>query len=78
WPALVLCEDKQIVAFVRALSDGQVTAYICELLVVPAWRGHGLGMKFGALAQAGGDADAGDDDGNDEDSEDSAVEDDAP
>jgi GNAT superfamily N-acetyltransferase len=43
WPALVICEEENIIAFLRALSDGQVTAYICELLVVPPWRGRGLG-----------------------------------
>ena len=43
YPALIICTDDEIVGFVRALTDGQVTAYICELLIIPQWRGRGLG-----------------------------------
>lgn len=43
WPALVMTADAGIIGFLRALSDGEVTTYIAEVLVAPAWRGQGLG-----------------------------------
>ncbi|MGI8688241.1 MAG: GNAT family N-acetyltransferase [Thermomicrobiales bacterium] len=42
-PALVATTDADVIAFVRALTDGQVTLFIAELLVAPAWQGKGLG-----------------------------------
>jgi GNAT superfamily N-acetyltransferase len=46
WPALVILYDQELVGFVRALTDGEVTMYIAELLVAPQWRGHGLGRSL--------------------------------
>lgn len=43
WPTLVVNEGECIVGFVRSITDGAITMYIAELLVDPAYRGHGLG-----------------------------------
>ncbi|MGI8854997.1 MAG: GNAT family N-acetyltransferase [Thermomicrobiales bacterium] len=43
WPALVATTETGVIAFVRALTDGEVTLFIPELLVAPAWQGKGLG-----------------------------------
>lgn len=47
WPALVaVTEQGEIVGFLRALSDGKVTTYVAELLVVQDWRGQGIGSAL--------------------------------
>ena len=46
WPALVILYDQELVGFVRALTDGEVTMYIAELLLAPQWRGHGHGRAL--------------------------------
>lgn len=46
WPALVATDGEAIIGFVRALTDGEVTMYIAELLVVPERRGQGLGRAL--------------------------------
>ncbi|MDQ6832496.1 MAG: GNAT family N-acetyltransferase [Chloroflexota bacterium] len=43
WPALVATTETGVIAFVRALTDGEVTLFVPELLVTPAWQGKGLG-----------------------------------
>jgi len=44
WPSLILTgEDGRIIGFLRGLTDGHVTTYVCELLVRPGFRGQGLG-----------------------------------
>ncbi len=43
WPALVVTEGEEVVGFVRALTDGEVTTYIADLLVDPRYRRRGLG-----------------------------------
>jgi GNAT superfamily N-acetyltransferase len=43
WPALVATTDTGVIAFVRALTDEEVTLFVPELLVAPAWQGKGLG-----------------------------------
>jgi GNAT superfamily N-acetyltransferase len=48
WPTLVAIHGQTIIGFVRALTDGEVTMYIAELLVAPEWRGGGVG---GALLE---------------------------
>jgi GNAT superfamily N-acetyltransferase len=46
WPTLVILHGEEVVGFVRALTDGEVSMYIAELLVAPEWRGHGLGRAL--------------------------------
>ncbi|HET8629125.1 MAG TPA: GNAT family N-acetyltransferase [Thermomicrobiales bacterium] len=46
WPALVAVEGEAVAGFVRALSDGEVTTYVAEILVAPAWRGRGVGRAL--------------------------------
>jgi GNAT superfamily N-acetyltransferase len=43
WPALVVTEGEQVIGFVRALTDGEVTTFIADLLVDPRYRRRGLG-----------------------------------
>lgn len=43
WPTLVLVNGQEVIGFLRALTDEQVTTYIAEILVSPRWRGQGLG-----------------------------------
>jgi GNAT superfamily N-acetyltransferase len=51
WPALVAVTDTDIIAFLRAISDGAVTTYVAELCVAQTWRGTGLGIALLAIAQ---------------------------
>lgn len=51
WPALVMISDDQVVGFLRAVSDGAVTTYVAEVLVVPDRRGQGIGSALLATAQ---------------------------
>jgi len=44
--ALVAVEGENIVGLVRALTDGEVTTYIAELLTDRAYRGKGLGKAL--------------------------------
>jgi GNAT superfamily N-acetyltransferase len=46
WPALVATHGEDVVGFLRALTDGAVTTYVCEVLVVPAWRDRGIGRAL--------------------------------
>jgi ribosomal protein S18 acetylase RimI-like enzyme len=46
WPALVAVADIEVVGFLRALSDGNITTYICELLIDARWRGRGVGSAL--------------------------------
>ena len=43
WPTLVAANDETVIGFLRALTDGAVTAYIAEVLVDAPWRGKGVG-----------------------------------
>lgn len=49
WPALVALHGDEPVGFLRAISDGAVTTYLCEMLVDPFWRGKGLGEALLAI-----------------------------
>ena len=40
WPALVATDGTRVAGFVRALTDGEVTTYVAELLVDPQYRGR--------------------------------------
>lgn len=51
WPALVAVEGDDIVGFCRAVSDGAVTTYIAEILVIPARRGHGIARAMLEVTQ---------------------------
>ena len=46
WSALVLVNGPEVIGFLRALTDEQVTTYIAEVLVSPQWRGQGLGQAL--------------------------------
>ena len=46
WPALVAMHDDEVIGFLRAITDEAVTLYVADLLVVPAWRGRGLGKAL--------------------------------
>jgi predicted N-acetyltransferase YhbS len=46
WPTLVLVNGPEVIGFLRALTDGQVTTYIAEVLVSPYWCGQGLGQAL--------------------------------
>jgi GNAT superfamily N-acetyltransferase len=50
--AFVAEAGGSLAGFVRCLSDGQLTLYVCELLVDPAWRGRGLLREAHALYPA--------------------------
>lgn len=52
WPALVATHGADVIGFVRALTDGDVTLFVPELLVVPAWRGRGIGRLLLDLCHA--------------------------
>ena len=52
WPALVAVDGSgAVVGFLRALTDGEVTTYVCEILVVSEKRGQGLGAMFMEVCQ---------------------------
>jgi len=42
---VALDEDK-VVGYVRALTDGEVTLYVCELLIDEKYRGRGIGKEL--------------------------------
>ncbi|MBN3544783.1 GNAT family N-acetyltransferase [Fictibacillus barbaricus] len=44
--AYVLVKDNSVAGYVRGLSDGYVTLYICEMLIAKPYRGLGLGSKL--------------------------------
>ena len=44
--AVVAEQNGQLVGCLRALTDGSVTLYICELLIEKSMRGSGIGGKL--------------------------------
>lgn len=46
WPALVAVDGEKIIGAVRALSDGQITTYVAELIVDKEYRGKGIGKAM--------------------------------
>jgi GNAT superfamily N-acetyltransferase len=52
WPALVVYETGDLIAFLRAISDQVVTTYVGELLVAPRWRARGIGTALLDACQA--------------------------
>ena len=51
WPALVAVVDGALIGFCRALSDGDVTTYVAELLVAPGWRRQGIATALLDITQ---------------------------
>lgn len=53
--AVVALDDGAVVGFARALSDGELSAYLAELAVAPDYRGRGLGRRLveAVLARCG-------------------------
>ena len=46
--------DLGMVGFARAISDGDAVAYLADVFVLPAHRGHGLGQRIvGAMIDDG-------------------------
>jgi GNAT superfamily N-acetyltransferase len=45
-PALVATHGTEVVGFLRALSDGEVTTYVAEILVAAEWRDRGVGSAL--------------------------------
>src|SRR5258706_5972510 len=46
WPVLVVMHDRNLIGFLRALTDEAVTLYVADLLVAPAWRGQGISSRL--------------------------------
>ena len=46
WPTLVVTHEGRVIGFLRALTDGQITTYIAEILIAPEWRGEKLGQAL--------------------------------
>ncbi|WP_101846205.1 GNAT family N-acetyltransferase [Halobacillus sp. Marseille-P3879] len=45
-PALVLMHNDEIVGYLRGLTDGSVSLFVCELLIRSDYRGQDLGKKL--------------------------------
>ena len=43
---VVMNEETSVIGYVRGLTDGTVTTYICEMLISTEYRGHGIGAKL--------------------------------
>jgi GNAT superfamily N-acetyltransferase len=43
WPALVAVDGGAVIGFVRAITDGEITLFVAELLVEAPYRGKGIG-----------------------------------
>jgi ribosomal protein S18 acetylase RimI-like enzyme len=46
WPALVISSEENVVGFLRALTDRQVTTYVADLVIASQYRGRGLGRAL--------------------------------
>lgn len=44
--AYVMLKDETVVGYVRGLTDGHVSLYICEMLISKSYRGKGLGSEL--------------------------------
>lgn len=43
---LVEPQTRHLAAFARVVSDGVFKAWLCDVIVAPAWRNHGLGRML--------------------------------
>ncbi len=46
WPALVATNGDKPVGFLRALTDGEMTTYVAEIVIAATWRGKGVGKAL--------------------------------
>ncbi len=44
--AYVVTVDENIIAYIRGLTDEQITLYICELLIQEEFRSYGIGREL--------------------------------
>lgn len=44
--AFIVKEHNRIIGYVRGLTDGSISLYICELLIDQRYRGFGIGKKL--------------------------------
>ena len=42
----VACRAERVIGYARALTDGTITLFLCELLVAPDCRGQGVGKAL--------------------------------
>ncbi|RWZ58198.1 N-acetyltransferase [Halobacillus fulvus] len=49
-PALVALDEGRVIGYLRGLTDGTTTLYICELLVREEYRNKGIADQLVALA----------------------------
>lgn len=53
WPTLVAVDtDGKLAGFLRAITDTQITTYLCEVLVDREFRRHGLGRLLIDVCQS--------------------------
>ncbi|ELK48862.1 GNAT family N-acetyltransferase [Halobacillus sp. ACCC02827] len=45
-PALVAVSDGEVIGYLRGLTDGTMTLYICELLVKEEYRNNGVAQQL--------------------------------
>ena len=50
--AVVTLDEDEVVGFARALTDGELSAYLAELAVAPEYRGRGVGRRLVAAVLA--------------------------
>lgn len=43
---LVACINEEIIGFARAITDGYITIYLCEIVIRPAYRRNGYGKQL--------------------------------
>jgi len=46
WPVVTAWSDGRLVGICRCITDGEYTAYICDLAVDPEFQGNGLGSTL--------------------------------
>lgn len=44
--AFVACFDNQVIGYIRGMTDGFITLYVCELVIDSDFRGNGIGTNL--------------------------------
>lgn len=44
--AFVACLDNQVIGYIRGMTDGFITLYVCELIIDSNFRGKGIGTNL--------------------------------